>query len=101
MAVKLTCSCGRRLRVADGFAGRVVRCPKCSASVTVPVEDKSPFEAVDEGPPKNDDDDREPRRARRARDRRLALNRVRFGISLALVGVLLQILGALGVFALV
>jgi hypothetical protein len=100
MAVELTCPCGRRLRVADGFAGRVVRCPKCSASVTVPVEDKSRFDAVDEGPPKNDDDEVEHRRRRRARDRRLALNRVRFGISLALVGVLLQILGALAVFAL-
>jgi hypothetical protein len=100
MALELTCPCGRRMRVADSLVGRAVRCPECRARVTVPVEEECPFEAVEQDSPKNDDEDREPRRLRRARDRRVALNRVRFGISLALVGVLLQILGALAVFAL-
>ncbi|MCI0704449.1 MAG: hypothetical protein L0241_25625 [Planctomycetia bacterium] len=34
MPITLTCACGKPLRVADQFAGRVVKCPVCGATQT-------------------------------------------------------------------
>lgn len=36
MAIDLTCSCGRRLQVADAFAGRQGQCPACGALLPIP-----------------------------------------------------------------
>ena len=37
MAVRVSCSCGRTLNLADTLRGKKIRCPDCSAVVTVPV----------------------------------------------------------------
>lgn len=45
MAIQVDCPCGARFRVPDQMVGRSGRCPKCSASVTVPrAEDAIPFD---------------------------------------------------------
>lgn len=38
MTVRVICSCGRALRVADRYIGRRVRCPLCSDVVNVDAE---------------------------------------------------------------
>jgi WD40 repeat protein len=37
MAIALHCSCGKRLRVKDEFAGKRVKCPACGTVLTVPA----------------------------------------------------------------
>ncbi len=36
MAIVVTCSCGRTLRVADRLAGQRRKCPSCSAALSIP-----------------------------------------------------------------
>ena len=36
MPIPVTCDCGRSMRVKDDVAGRKIRCPCCSAVLTVP-----------------------------------------------------------------
>jgi hypothetical protein len=38
MADTLTCTCGARLRLPEGAAGRTLQCPACHAAVTIPAE---------------------------------------------------------------
>ena len=52
MPIDLTCSCGKRLRVGEEYAGRQGQCPSCgglleipAASVVLPVSSPSPREA--------------------------------------------------------
>jgi hypothetical protein len=42
MAIELQCSCGRKLRVDDQFAGRECRCPVCQAVLPVPLNSIEP-----------------------------------------------------------
>ncbi len=37
MPIEIACSCGKRFRVADEFAGRAGKCPGCGAAFSVPV----------------------------------------------------------------
>ncbi|MBI4617520.1 MAG: serine/threonine protein kinase, partial [Planctomycetes bacterium] len=37
MAIRLVCECGRQLSIADGSAGKRVRCPGCGNAVEVPA----------------------------------------------------------------
>lgn len=46
MPIIVTCQCGQRLQAPDNLAGKVTKCPKCAASLTVPV-------AVAKNPPAN------------------------------------------------
>jgi hypothetical protein len=46
MPIDVTCSCGKRLRVADEFAGQQGQCPVCGGLVAIPSAD-----AVLPGPP--------------------------------------------------
>ena len=39
MAIRVSCTCGRTLNLADELRGKKVRCPECSAAITVPVTD--------------------------------------------------------------
>jgi hypothetical protein len=39
MPIELTCSCGKRLRVADDLAGRQGQCPFCGELLTIPEAD--------------------------------------------------------------
>jgi len=41
MAVRVSCSCGRTLNLADTLRGKKIRCPDCSAVVTVPMAESS------------------------------------------------------------
>lgn len=34
--IRVTCNCGRELKVKDELAGKRVRCPECSAAVSIP-----------------------------------------------------------------
>jgi len=34
--IRLKCSCGQPIKVSDQYAGRIVRCPKCSSRVKIP-----------------------------------------------------------------
>jgi DNA-directed RNA polymerase subunit RPC12/RpoP len=36
MAIKLTCSCGKRLRTKDENAGKRLKCPACRSIVLIP-----------------------------------------------------------------
>jgi hypothetical protein len=36
MSIDLTCSCGKRLQVADEYAGRQGRCPVCGRTFEIP-----------------------------------------------------------------
>ena len=36
MPIGIACSCGKSLRVPDEYVGRRVKCPACSAIVSVP-----------------------------------------------------------------
>ncbi len=48
MAIETTCSgCGKRLAVADEFAGRRARCPACGNTYTVPALSNSAVEATE------------------------------------------------------
>ncbi len=40
--IEFSCKCGRRVSIADKFAGRVVTCPGCSARLPVPVPQPDP-----------------------------------------------------------
>src|SRR5262245_33114090 len=39
MPIELTCSCGKRLRVADAFAGQRGQCPACGGVLRIPARD--------------------------------------------------------------
>ncbi len=41
MAVRVSCSCGRTLNLADTLRGKKIRCPDCSAVLTVPAAESS------------------------------------------------------------
>lgn len=50
--MRLECSCGKTLTVADNLAGKKVRCPRCQETIRVPdAEDEILGEAVDDVPP--------------------------------------------------
>ena len=53
MPIECACPCGRRLRVADEFAGKKARCPQCGAVVAVPppAPDAGESEAPEDEPP--------------------------------------------------
>lgn len=40
MAILVTCSCNAKVRVPDEHAGRVLRCPRCRAELTVNLADR-------------------------------------------------------------
>jgi hypothetical protein len=42
MPIIVTCRCGQRLQAPDNLAGKVSKCPKCAASLTVPVAIAAP-----------------------------------------------------------
>lgn len=48
MPIVVPCGCGAQLRVADGSAGKRVKCPKCATILTVPA----PEAVVEVAPPK-------------------------------------------------
>ena len=43
MALSLNCSCGARFDVEDTFAGQLVTCPECQASVQAPILGRTPL----------------------------------------------------------
>ena|SRR5438132_4298869 len=48
MSLAITCpSCQTRLRVRDQLAGKEIKCPRCSAPVSVPAEDQVEVVSVD------------------------------------------------------
>lgn len=60
MPPSLKCTCGRSLRIKDELAGKKVRCPACSAILTVPKPDAeeeaiSLLLAEDEAPARSQD----------------------------------------------
>src|SRR5947209_2490542 len=42
MPITFACDCGQQFTVADGFAGKRTRCPKCTAPLTVPAPEPEP-----------------------------------------------------------
>jgi len=42
MAIELKCSCGAKLKVKQQLAGKKIKCPKCSATITVPAVQSVP-----------------------------------------------------------
>ena len=43
MAIRVSCPCGRTLNLADELRGKKVRCPACSAAITVPMTASNPL----------------------------------------------------------
>jgi len=43
MALSLSCTCGARFDVEDTFAGQLVSCPECQASVQAPILGRAPI----------------------------------------------------------
>lgn len=39
MSITIVCQCGAKLKTPDSFAGTKIRCPKCSASILVSIND--------------------------------------------------------------
>lgn len=66
MAVRVSCSCGRTLNLADTLRGKKVRCPDCSAVVTVPTAESPPAPTGGASRPKQSPNP--PRRATRANE---------------------------------
>ncbi len=46
MAIEFSCQCGKRIKVADKFAGRQGKCPACGVVLTIPAPE-APDEDVD------------------------------------------------------
>jgi len=42
VAIELTCSCGKKLKVSEEFAGRTGVCPGCGSAVAIPGHAMSP-----------------------------------------------------------
>jgi hypothetical protein len=99
MAVVFICpECLQQLRVNEGYRGQRMRCPKCSAGVTVPESDdrEVPMEAVVQpsvAPPRRRDrslDDRwEEEDERKEADRLPGLGTVRAGLGVLSTGVMI------------
>jgi hypothetical protein len=53
MAILLTCSCGRKLKIKEEFAGQEGQCPACGATLTIPFPDQVPEVALAEPAPVN------------------------------------------------
>ena len=66
MAVRVSCSCGRTLNLADTLSGKKIRCPDCSAVVTVPATQNNDAPTGSASNPQQSPGS--PRRARRAND---------------------------------
>lgn len=62
MPVRVSCSCGRTLNLADALRGKKVRCPECSAAITVPAAESNAAATTGESRPQQS-----PVSARRAR----------------------------------
>ncbi len=97
MAIEITCPNGHLLRLAEKYAGKNVRCPKCQTVLQIPSiaelggasENAEPI-----APERRDefDDDEAERKAERRRDRRERLNQVRTGITLHLIKIISALL---------
>ena len=66
MAVRVSCSCGRTLNLADTLRGKKIRCPDCSAVVTVPAAESHAAPTGSASSPQQNPVS--PRRARRMND---------------------------------
>src|SRR5258707_12377633 len=51
MAILLTCSCGRKLKIKEEFAGQEGQCPACGATLMIPFPDQVPEVALAEPAP--------------------------------------------------
>src|SRR5579862_7458626 len=52
MSISVACpTCGSRLKAPDNAAGKTVKCPKCAAPITVPVESMPTAEMASDPPP--------------------------------------------------
>ena len=51
MPVRVSCSCGRTLNLADALRGKNVRCPECSAAITVPAAESNAAPPGGKSPP--------------------------------------------------
>lgn len=52
MPIEVACdSCGREIHARDEYAGRIVKCPQCAASVAIPGGSALPAEPTGAGPP--------------------------------------------------
>ncbi len=111
MAIAVTCTCGKKLRVADENAGRKIRCPACERVFRLPEADDERDEDERDEPTRRvradrpaakkpvsrrgrDDDDEEERDEPdvRARRRRPSKDRKRSALPLILGGVALLVL---------
>ena len=62
MAIRVSCPCGRTLNLADELRGKKVRCPECSAAITVPMTASNPLPTRGESrSPQSPDAPRRPR----------------------------------------
>ncbi|MEZ6032840.1 MAG: DUF1559 domain-containing protein [Planctomycetaceae bacterium] len=66
MAIRVSCPCGRTLNLADELRGKKVRCPECSAAITVPITAANPLPTRAE--PRSPQSPDTPRRTRRLND---------------------------------
>ena len=64
MPIRFSCSCGQELQATDDHAGRVTRCPNCSAELRIPNASTD----VRERTPRDDAPRRSPRRVERDYD---------------------------------
>jgi hypothetical protein len=67
MPIQLACTCGKRLKVAEEYAGKRVKCPACKVALVVPEPEEEPIECevAEEEPIECDVAEEEPRAARR------------------------------------
>jgi hypothetical protein len=112
MAIAVTCTCGKKLRVADENAGRKIRCPACERVFRLPEDDDERDEDERDEPTRRvradrpaakkpvsrrgrDDEDEDDERDEpdvRARRRRPSKDRKRSALPLILGGVALLVL---------
>lgn len=51
MPIPVACACGAQLKVPEGAAGKMVKCPKCAALIPVPAAPGAPTAAPEAPPP--------------------------------------------------
>ena len=91
MAIALSCTCGKRLRLKDELAGKRVRCPGCQRPLTVPAPENEVTDEIDDSPPP--EEKRRPKTKKKAKPAKVS------GVMIASIiggGVLILIAGSVG-----
>ncbi len=103
MPIEIACPNGHQLRVAEKFAGKRVRCPRCQVILEVPavIEESELVESNGQEDVEREKEAERKAEKRRRRARNERLQKVRLGITLHLIKMLLQLASIVAVIALI